>query len=180
MDFDYFLKKFESFPEYTYELGVIAGESQNNRWDDVVNEINKQDDEKRAPADVLPTTNASILLRLNNGSVNIPRRPVIEMTFAWAMDKLIYVWSEKALDKYIASNGDEKVIDLYMEQNAERIRQHAYDLIVDNTRGVMFEGVSQFVPNKESTIRAKKGQDHPLFDTGQLSRSIACVMTKGV
>lgn len=138
-----------NFPEYIIEIGVMS--AQTNRKQKVQVGI----------------TNAELMFIHENGSPlqHIPARPVLELTIKWANDtKLLKTTLSKAVDAYL-KNYDEADVDKVIDRMCIKIQSHARRIIYDN------DGL--LAPNAPSTI-ARKGDNHPLFDTGQLARSITC------
>lgn len=138
-----------NFPEYIIEIGVMSDKSQ------------------RKETVELGINNAEILYINENGSPlrNLPARPVLDLTIKWANDtNLIRETLNKAIDAYLV-NYDEKDVDKIVDRMCIKIQSHARRIIYDND--------GTLAPNAPSTIK-KKGDNHPLFDTGQLARSITC------
>lgn len=138
-----------NFPEYIIEIGVMSDKSQ------------------RKETVELGINNAEILYINENGSPlrNLPARPVLDLTIKWANDSnLIRETLNKAIDAYLV-NYDEKDVDKIVDRMCIKIQSHARRIIYDND--------GTLAPNAPSTIK-KKGDNHPLFDTGQLARSITC------
>lgn len=138
-----------NFPEYLIELGVPS--SKTTRKEKVQ----------------LGVTNAELMFIHENGSPlqNIPARPVLELTLKWVNESgLVHETLNKAVDAYLKEYNEEAV-DKIMDRMCIKIQSYARKIIYDND--------GRLVPNAPSTI-AKKGDNHPLFDTGQLARSITC------
>ena len=137
------------FPEYLIELGVQSGKT--NRKEKVQ----------------LGITNAELMFIHENGSPlqNIPARPVLELTLKWVKESgLVHDTLNKAVEAYLKEYNEEAV-DKIMDRMCIKIQSYARKIIYDND--------GRLIPNASSTI-AKKGDNHPLFDTGQLARSITC------
>lgn len=105
--------------------------------------------------------NAELMFIHENGSAvnNIPARPVLQMTLDYASDNLI----EPFLDKCL--NMSEQQIVVEMKKLCMKMQNYARDIIYKND--------GRLAPNAPSVAKAKGG-NHPLFDTGQLTRSITC------
>ena len=151
------LDRINKLPIYTLNLGVLYSNSKPRKK-------NKNKKEKNG------VTNAELMFIHENGSPlnNIPKRPVLDMTIKYADEDLL----EKIIDKSIyayAENFDEKDYATSLKKDAIRIERVARKIIYSN------EGILE--PNAPSTVR-RKGENHPLFDTGQLARSITCVVSK--
>ena len=145
---DLFTVKYR-FPEYLIELGVPS--TKTNRKETVN----------------LGITNAELMFIHENGSPlqNIPARPVLELTLKWVKESgLVHDTLNKAVEAYLKEYNEEAV-DKIMDRMCIKIQSYARKIIYDND--------GRLVPNAPSTI-AKKGDNHPLFDTGQLARSITC------
>lgn len=138
-----------TFPSYIFEIGVI--EENTGRKEKVQ----------------LGVTNAQLMFLHENGSPlnHIPARPVLKMAIEWAAkNKILYEGISKAASMYIIT-GKVEDMDKEMEKIALRIQNYARKIIYSND--------GRLTPNAPSTIK-KKGDNHPLFDTGQLARSITC------
>lgn len=136
------------FPTYVIEVGVFTG----------------QKDRKKVE---LGITNAELMYIHENGSPlhNIPARPVLDMTIAWARSSgLVNKTINEAMEVYLQTEDLNKV-DKVMEKMCLKLQNYARHIIYDND--------GKLAPNSPSTIR-RKGDNHPLFDTGQLARSITC------
>ena len=150
--YEYF--KLSKLPTYIIEVGVMSGNT------------------KRKETIQLGITNAEIMYINENGSPlrNLPARPVLDLTIQWVnssglLDKTL----NKAIEAYF-NKFDIADVDKEMEKLCIKIQNHARRIIYDNENGVL-------APNAPSTI-AKKGVNHPLFDTGQLARSLTCKYRK--
>lgn len=138
-----------NFPEYLIELGVTSSKT------------------ARKEKVQLGVTNAELMFIHENGSPlqNIPARPVLELTLKWVNESgLVHETLNKAVDAYLKEYNEEAV-DKIMDRMCIKIQSYARKIIYDND--------GRLVPNAPSTI-AKKGDNHPLFNTGQLARSITC------
>ena len=143
---EYLLSQF-SFPSYVIEIGVLVDGS--------------------ARKVKVGVNNAELMFIHENGSPlhNIPARPVLQMTIDWAnKSKLL----ENTLDKCIklfAYKHDVKQIDAEMDKLCIKLQNYA--------RKIIYANDGRLAPNSPSVAKRKKG-NHPLFDTGQLARSITC------
>lgn len=110
-------------------------------------------------------TNAELLFVHENGSPlrNIPARPVLQMTLDYANQSLVSKTVDKCIDLIL--DGKEDEVENELKRLALRIENYARKIIYSND--------GRLAPNAASTI-ARKGDNHPLFDTGQLARSITC------
>lgn len=116
-------------------------------------------------------TNAELMFIHENGSPlkNIPARPVLQMTIDYANSTLLPQTLKKCYDILFSTGGNESMIEKEFSKLAIKLENYARELIYSND--------GRLVPNAPSTI-AKKGDNHPLFDTGQLARSITCRVMK--
>lgn len=116
-------------------------------------------------------TNAELMYIHENGSPlrNIPSRPVLDMTLRYANKNLLPTTIDKCIEICINTGGNESLIEQELNKLAIRIENYARKLIYSND--------GRLAPNARSTI-ARKGVNHPLFDTGQLARSITCRVVK--
>lgn len=136
--------------EYVIELGVFS--SNTNRKDEVIS---------------IGITNAELMFIHENGSPirNIPDRPVLQMTLDWAINNIIPETLSKCSDGLLQNQWTIDMVELELNKMAIRIQQYARDIIYSND--------GRLTANSPSVARRKKG-NHPLFDTGQLARSIRC------
>lgn len=143
------LIQLKHFPQYIVEIGVMS------------------DKTHRKEKVKLGLTNAELMYIHENGSLlqNIPARPVLDLTLRWASEtKLVKETLSKAVEAYLVKY-EEKDVDKVIKKMCMKLQSYARHLIYDND--------GRLAPNAPSTIR-KKGDNHPLFDTGQLARSITC------
>lgn len=145
--------KLVDLPTYIVEIGVVS------------------EDNKRKETVQVGINNAQLMFIHENGSPlqNIPARPVLQMTIDWANKNLIKKSISKAIDKYIESKFNLDALEKELNRMCSRMETYARKIIYSND--------GRLEPNAPSTI-AKKGDNHPLFDTGQLARSITCRLTK--
>lgn len=116
-------------------------------------------------------TNAELMFIHENGSAlnHIPARPVLQMTIDYANKNLLKAAIDKCIKICLDTGGNESLIEQELNKLAIRIENYARKLIYSND--------GRLAPNAPSTI-ARKGDNHPLFDTGQLARSITCRVVK--
>lgn len=140
---------FTKLPEYIIEIGVISIHS------------------KRKEKVRVGVTNAEIMFIHENGSAlrRIPARPVLQMTLDYTNANLLKTTLDKAIDAYLASNFDEKKIEDELKKMCIRMENYAREIIYSND--------GRLAPNAPS-VAIPKGGNHPLFNTGQLARSITC------
>lgn len=150
---DDFKKACDKLSQYQIEIGVI---SVNTERKDVVR---------------VGVTNAELMFIHENGSParHIPARPVLEMTINYTNESLLDRAIDKAINAYFESNFDEKAFEKELEKLCLRMEKYARRIIYDND--------GKLAPNAPSVAKAKGG-NHPLFDTGQLARSITCQLVK--
>lgn len=150
---DTFREAFAKLPKYKIEIGVISTNS------------------KRKEKYLVGLTNAEILFINENGSAlrHIPPRPVLQMTIEYANTTLLKKTLDKAIDAYIANNFNEAFIELELKKMCIKMENYARDIIYSND--------GRLAPNAPS-VAASKGGNHPLFNTGQLARSITCRLVK--
>lgn len=144
--FNEILKEFEKLPSYDLELGVISSNSSRKNEEGI--------------------TNAELMFIHENGSPlqHIPARPILDITINYTDKQLL----EKIIDNSIiafSKNFDKNDFKKELDKNAIRIENIARKIIYSN------EGI--LAANSPSVAKAKGG-NHPLFDTGQLARSITC------
>lgn len=141
---------FSLLPEYVIEIGVFSEQT------------------KRKEKVQVGLTNAELMFIHEYGSPlhNLPARPVLQMTIQWAKTQLGPVMGQ-ATSAFFKSGEPayKKVLDKF----ALKMEKYARRIIYDND--------GRLAPNAPSTI-ARKGDNHPLFDTGQLARSITCQAVK--
>lgn len=137
------------FPQYVIEIGVLSAQTHRK--------------EKIA----VGLTNAELMFIHENGSPlhHIPARPVLQMALDWAKrTELIVKTVSKCVGIMLATN-DTNEVDKEMNRMCLKIQNYARHIIYDND--------GRLAPNSPYTV-ARKGTNHPLFDTGQLARSITC------
>lgn len=147
-----------SLPEYEIQIGVFSNKSKRKKTKNVKTKKTKS----------VGQTNAEIMFIQENGSPlrHIPSRPVLRMSIDYGKT-LITKTIKKALDEYskVGINGLEKELN----KLCMRMENYARDVIYSND--------GRLEPNAPSVI-AQKGFNHPLFNTGQLARSITCKLVK--
>lgn len=116
-------------------------------------------------------TNAELMFIHENGSPlnHIPARPVLQMTIDYANKGLLQKTIDKCIEIILDKGVDETLIQKELEVFALKLERYARKLIYSND--------GRLAKNAPSTI-ARKGDNHPLFDTGQLARSITCRVVK--
>lgn len=115
--------------------------------------------------------NAELMYIHENGSPlnNIPARPVLDMAIQYANKHLVPATIDKCIEICLNTGGNESLIEKELNILAIRIQNYA--------RRIIYSNDGRLTPNAQSTIN-KKGENHPLFDTGQLTRSIVCRVVK--
>lgn len=133
----------------------------------VVSEDSYRDETKLS----LGITNAQLMFIHENGSPinNIPQRPVLKMTILYARQNLINHTFNNITDGIINKNWTEENIERELKILCSRMEDYARDIIYSND--------GRLIPNSPIVAKRKKG-NHPLFDTGQLARSITCQLQK--
>lgn len=141
---------FDSIPRYVIQIGVFSTKT------------------KRKTTYNVGITNAELMFIHENGSPlhHLPARPVLKMTIEYG-NTLIKSVMQKALKAYV-SNG---ITGLENELNKLCIRMENY------AREIIYSNDGRLAPNAPSVAARKKG-NHPLFDTGQLARSITCKLVR--
>lgn len=154
--------------KYKIEIGVI---SENDGRDDKIS---------------IGLTNAQLMQIHENGSPtkNIPARPILDITIKWAEKILMPKTLDKIIDGVFNYNWTISDVEKTLEIMCNRMQNYAFETIYDNT------GVLQANSKKTSEIKAEKARrlgnsptgnppgNHPLFDTGQLAKSITCRLVK--
>ena len=152
------IKAYQSITKYVIEIGIID-ESKTNRKVKIKVKTNDG------------ITNAELMFIHENGSKlkNIPARPVLQMTIDYAKTTLLPSVLDKIADGCFNKHWTEIEVKEELEKTCVRLQSYARKLIYSND--------GSLVANAPSTIK-KKGDNHPLFDTGQLARSITCQLVK--
>lgn len=143
----------KELPTYYIEIGVFEAKT------------------KRKETVKVGLTNAELMFTHENGSPlrHIPARPVLQMTLNYANRYLVKQTINKAIDAYLASDCNKSELEKVLKQLCMRMENYARDIIYKND--------GRLAPNAPSVAAKKKG-NHPLFDTGQLARSITCRLIK--
>lgn len=146
-------KTIASLPSYQIQIGVFSQNSKRKTKRHVVN---------------VGLTNAELMFIHENGSPlhHLPARPVLKMTIDYGNTLLDDVM-QKALQAYF--DDGEQAMEAELKKFCLRLENYARDIIYLND--------GRLAPNAPSTV-ARKGDNHPLFDTGQLARSITCKLVK--
>lgn len=143
-------KYITSIPQYLIEIGVFSEKT------------------KRKEKVSVGITNAELMFIHENGSPlhHLPARPVLKMTLAYGTSLLKNTMA-KGLKAYLASG----VSGLEKELNKLCIRMENY------AREIIYSNDGRLAPNAPSVAK-RKHSNHPLFDTGQLARSITCKLVR--
>lgn len=151
---------FSLLPEYVIEIGVFSEQT------------------KRKEKVQVGLTNAELMFIHEYGSPlhNLPARPVLQMTIAWAKTQIGPTMG-RAASAFFKSG--EAAYKKELDKFALKMEKYARHIIYDND--------GRLAPNAPSTALAKARKagsnnqadgNHPLFDTGQLARSITCQAVK--
>ena len=142
---------FAKLPEYYIEIGVVSGDTERKEY--------------------VGITNAELMFIHEYGSPtnNIPARPVLQMTIDWANKELLEPAVDGAIDAVINRELDDKARDKELKNMCVRMENYARHITYDND--------GRLKPNSPKVAKRKKGY-HPLFDTGQLAKSITCHLVK--
>lgn len=177
MDLDEIYKKVNELPYYAIEIGVVSGNANRKKTEKVKVGI----------------TNAELMFIHENGSPirHIPKRPVLEMTLQWANENLLHETMAKCLNRYLESNFNEKVVEEELNKMCMRMQNYARKIIYSNDGRLKANALSTQIAkgkklsnkklNEQELNKDEKGNiliNHPLFDTGQLARSITCRLVK--
>lgn len=149
----------DSLIEYQFLVGVV--QSQDSIREGVsINIFTKKQE---------GINNAELLYIHENGSPmrNLPSRPVLAYTIEWAHSQLDRIIDE-CIDG-IFSGWTRSQLELHLRRFAIRIQNYAQNMIMSRD--------PRLAPNQPATI-AGKGSDLPLFDTGELARSITAELTR--
>ena len=159
---DNIFEKFREIPTYYIEIGVF-----------VENGKRKKDAKKSKSSDTvkLGINNAELMYIHENGSPlnHIPKRPVLKMTIDYAKKYLLKDTLAKAVKSYVENGFDLKAYERELTKMCLKMENYARDIIYSND--------GRLAPNTPNVAR-RKGGNHPLFDTGQLARSITCRLVK--
>lgn len=112
-------------------------------------------------------TNAELMYIHENGSPlnHIPARPVLDMTISYTNKYLLENVVNKCIDGVINKGWKQNDIEVELKKLCIRMENYARNIIYSND--------GRLAPNSPRVAAKKKG-NHPLFDTGQLARSITC------
>lgn len=115
-------------------------------------------------------TNAELLIIHEFGSParKIPKRPILDLTISRS-EEVISDTLDKCISLIVMQGKSFEEIEIYLKQCSMKIESIA--------RKAIYSGDAGFAKLKSSTIKQKKS-DLPLFDTGQLARSIMCKYIK--
>lgn len=143
-------KYLASIPEYQIQIGVFSTKT------------------KRKTTYNVGITNAELMFIHENGSPlhHLPARPVLKMTIKYG-NTLIKSVMQKALKAYVEVG--EQGLEKELNKMCVRMENYAREIIYSND--------GRLAPNAPSVAARKKG-NHPLFDTGQLARSITCKLVR--
>ena len=158
---DNIFEKFREIPTYYIEIGVFSEDG----------ERQKDADKKTKDVIRLGINNAELMYIHENGSpINrIPARPVLQMTINHAKKEWLENAIMRAINAYVRSGFNLKAYEKELERLCMKMEKYARDIIYLND--------GRLAPNAPSVAKRKKG-NHPLFDTGQLARSISCRLIK--
>lgn len=162
----------KKLPKYRIEIGVIAGKSKRDK-------------------DTKGVTNAELMFIHENGSPlnNIPPRPVLAMTINHAHEGDLKNALDKATKAFVDSNFDENAMSKELQKFCLELENYARDIIYSNDGRLAPNSESVAAKKREKAIRNARtvadrqaamqdSGNHPLFDTGQLARSITCQLVK--
>ena len=143
-------KYLASIPQYQIQIGVFSTKT------------------KRKTTYNVGITNAELMFIHENGSPlhHLPARPVLKMTIEYG-NTLIKTVMKKALKAYVETG--EQGLEKELNKMCVRMENYAREIIYSND--------GRLAPNAPSVAARKKG-NHPLFDTGQLARSITCKLVR--
>ena len=175
-------KKLKDFPKYVIEIGIFENlppkmvSRDDKKGKDIVKDkrteyeetINKKGEKvKKDTKRDVDITNSHIMFVMEYGSPinDIPERPILRQTVAWAKENLLQPTIKRGLKKYFETNNIKDFED-ELNKMCIAIENH----INTGVRRKEFD----IPPNASSTIEAK-GSDIPLLDTGQLVKSIRAV-----
>ena len=158
---DNIFEKFREIPTYYIEIGVFSEDR----------ERQKDADKKTKDVIRLGVNNAELMYIHENGSpINrIPARPVLQMTINQAKKEWLENAIMRAINAYVRSGFNLKEYEKELERLCMKMEKYARDIIYLND--------GRLAPNAPSVAKRKNG-NHPLFDTGQLARSISCRLIK--
>lgn len=142
-------KYLASIPQYQIQIGVFSTKTKRKTYS-------------------VGITNAELMFIHENGSPlhHLPARPVLKMTIEYG-NTLIKSVMQKALNAYVEVG--EQGLEKELNKMCVRMENYAREIIYSND--------GRLAPNTPSVAARKKG-NHPLFDTGQLARSITCKLVR--
>lgn len=140
----------KNIPEYVIQIGVFSTKT------------------KRTQKYNVGMTNAELMFIHEKGSPlrSLPARPVLNMTLSYG-NTLLKSTMEKGFEAYLKDGTP----GLEIELNKLCIRMENY------ARQIIYSNDGQLAANAPSVAK-RKGGNHPLFDTGQLARSITCKLVR--
>ncbi len=143
----------DSLSEYVILIGVVQ----------------KDTTRKKVVASV-GLTNAELMFIHENGSPmrHIPARPVLEMTIKHTVDEMF----DETLNTCV-----EGILEGWSQTDVEKELKKLCMRMETYARKIIYDNDGRLAPNAPSVAAKKKG-NHPLFDTGQLARSITCELSK--
>ena len=150
-------RELSRLPTYSIEIGVFSANRRRKMWWWKYR---------------LKLNNAELMFIHENGSPanNIPDRPVLDLTIKhFRQNGMIERVVDRALSAYISSNFDREALEKELNKLCIRMENYAREIIYSND--------GRLKPNSPKVAKKKKG-NHPLFDTGQLARSITCRLVK--
>lgn len=169
-DVDQLIKIIKKMPQYVIKIGVFSGDS------------------KRETKATVGVTNAELMYIHENGSPakNLYGYKVLQKTINYANENLL----EKALNDSIMAylnSGSYSDLEKPLKKMCMRMENYARSLILDN-EVLQAEHPNSYQTAKEKWRKEPGNKDkqypglpagsHPLFDTGQLTRSITCVLER--
>ncbi len=148
----------DSLNSYRILVGVVERDTSRKKG------TTTKGDKKR-----IGVTNAELMFIHENGSPmrNLPKRPVLQYTVEWAQDQIDEVLNEAI--EGIFEGWDRKEVENHFKRFCLRIQNYAQNMIYNRD--------PRLEANKPATIKYKKS-DLPLFDTGQLARSITAELIR--
>lgn len=148
----------DSLNSYRILVGVIQRDSmREGTYTDIITRVQ------------VGVTNAELMFIHENGSPmrNLPKRPVLQYTVEWAQGQIEEVLNEAI--EGIFEGWNRKEVENHFKRFCIRIQNYAQNMIYNRD--------PRLEANKPATIKYKKS-DLPLFDTGQLARSITAELIR--
>lgn len=163
-------KTLQLLSQYHIEIGVIS-DNTDRKNDGIIS---------------IGITNAELMFIHENGSPtrNIPSRPVLQMTIDYAKSGPLDEELNFIIKNVIENDWEEKDIVNELNKFCLRLQEYAQDLIYSNDGRLIANAPRTAYEKwkKEKHSKNDKWQypegNHPLFDTGQLARSITCRIYK--